>query len=71
MPTPNDFTNYQFPTNGNTTGGEFTQTADAPPAPEVPAGTYPNTAGSGYEPTNPQFSSDVSGSARLGTGDSG
>ena len=55
MPTPNDYSDYRFQPNPNASSGEFTQTAGAPPAPEVPSGTYPALDG-GYSETNRQFS---------------
>ena len=55
MPTPNDYSNFQFPPNQNTQGGDFSPTADAPPAPEVSPGNYPNVGGGGYSDVNSQF----------------
>jgi len=61
MPTPNDFADYRFEPNRNAAGGDFSPVADAPGAPLVPAGTYPNAEGYGYDASNRQFSSDASG----------
>jgi hypothetical protein len=60
MPTPNEFSNYQFQPNRNTAGGDASPTADAPAAPAVPAGEYPNAEGYGYDASNRQFSQDRS-----------
>ena len=66
MPTPNDYEHYRFEPNTNVAGGDASPTADAAPAPQVPAGVYPNAAGYGFEDANKQFSSDKQGDpARL------
>jgi hypothetical protein len=57
MPTPSDYGNFQFLPNQNTRGGDFSPTADAPPAPEVSAGAYPNVRNYGFDPINSQFTS--------------
>jgi len=57
MPTPNDFSDFRFRPNENQRGGDFSPTADAPPAPEVSPGAYPNVRNYGFDPMNSQFTS--------------
>jgi hypothetical protein len=57
MPTPNDFSDFRFRPNENQRGGDFSPAADAPPAPEVEAGAYPNVRNYGFDPMNSQFTS--------------
>jgi hypothetical protein len=67
MPTPNDFSNFQFGKDNSVerhqskmrTSGDWGQTADAP-TDHVPADSYPNIRGYGYDASNSQFSSDKS-----------
>ena len=61
MPTPNEFTRFDFQPNRNTSGGDFSPNADAPVGPAVPTGTYPNQSGYGYDPSNREFSSKLTG----------
>ncbi|SRR6266542_3054579 len=58
MPTPNEFSNYQFRPNGNIAGGDASPTADAPTAPQS---VYPDVVGYGFEESNKQCSGDKEG----------
>jgi hypothetical protein len=65
MPTPNDFADFQFGKDKSAerdrsnlgTSGDYGQAANAPTT-DVPADTYPNLRNYGYDPGNPEFSSD-------------
>jgi hypothetical protein len=66
MPTPNDYTNFQFGKDksaerqeGNFgTSGDFGQVSNAPATAAVPEETYPNIRNYGYDADNSQFSRD-------------
>jgi hypothetical protein len=68
MPTPNDYTNFQFGNDKSAerqdsnlgTSGDYGQVAYAPATPDVPLDSYPNLRGYGYDPSNSAFSSDKS-----------
>ena len=70
MPTPNDFSRYDFTPNGSTAVGEFgpvaspaqglsganPNAAGLTPVAPPPEPSYPNIRGYGFDPTNSQFS---------------
>ena len=66
MPTPNDYTNFQFGQSKSATrqegnygtSGDYGQTADAPPTPAVQPDDYPAVRSYGYDAGNTQFSRD-------------
>jgi hypothetical protein len=68
MPTPNDFSNFQFGQDKSAerqesnlgTGGDFGQVSNAPATPEVPADSYPNVFNYASDPQNREFSGDKS-----------